>query len=782
MIAHIRTEDKSEQTVVQHCRGVSELCKRYASPLSAESIGILQGLLHDTGKMTSIFQDYLCGNIKKARGEIDHSFFGAKYICHMAKSVDEKKYYAVSRLIAHTILSHHGIHDWADSNFQDYFHKRLEKNENYEEVCKNMNQIAEEEEMISLLKNAQGEYQILDEKIKQLCQGNKEIYAFYMGMLERFFQSVLIDADRTDTADFMTNSKTEKIFDTEELWGKMSERMQKKCEEFSKKTDIISVQRCSISERCAKFAEHPVKVCRLIVPTGGGKTLSSLRFAIEYCKKYQKKKIIYIAPFMSILEQNSDEIKAISGEECFTEHHSNLLAELENDEELHEYELRTEKWDSPVIATTMVQFLNTLFSCKSSAVRRMHRLADAVIIIDEIQSIPLKCVNLFNLAMNFLTHICGTTVILCSATQPVIQQAKYPLLTDSQYSMTGDFSKDFEVFHRTEIFSSITTHGYSYEEAADFCKEKFLEQGNLLLIVNTKASAGNLFRLLKDMFSEIPVIYLSTNLCPVHRKNKISQMKELLHQEKPVICVTTQLIEAGVDISFRCVVRSLAGLDNAAQAAGRCNRNGESKTPCPVYLIKLKEEQVKRLEDISLSQQLTQQILENSQYKEKDYLSYEIQSLYFQLLYQRAEQKLSYPVTVDDNATTILELLSCNKNRWKMAKMPNIEKFTCQAFQTAGTLFQVIDTHTQDVIVPYNEEAEQIIEELDKNIPLEECRKLLRKAQRYTVSIYKNTSRILYENHALRSLHCNAEALEPAFYDAECGIITENAEQELLIF
>ena len=127
MIAHIRTEDKSEQTVVQHCRGVSELCKRYASPLSAESIGILQGLLHDTGKMTSIFQNYLCGNIKKARGEIDHSFFGAKYICHMAKSIDEKKYYAVSRLIAHTILSHHGIHDWADSNFQDYFHKRLEK-------------------------------------------------------------------------------------------------------------------------------------------------------------------------------------------------------------------------------------------------------------------------------------------------------------------------------------------------------------------------------------------------------------------------------------------------------------------------------------------------------------------------------------------------------------------------------------------------------------------------------------------------------------------------------
>ena len=222
------------------------------------------------------------------------------------------------------------------------------KNENYEEVCQNMNQIAEDAELLDLLKYAGNEYQELDTKIRNLCQKNKEFYAFYMGMLERFFQSVLIDADRTDTASFMTNSQTEKSFDTEMLWKKMSDKMQEKYLEFSKKTDKISVQRCSISERCADFAQHPVKTCRLIVPTGGGKTLSSLRFAIEYCKKYHKKKIFYIAPFMSILEQNSDEIKAIAGENFFTEHHSNLLAELKNDEEYHEYELRTEKWDAPV--------------------------------------------------------------------------------------------------------------------------------------------------------------------------------------------------------------------------------------------------------------------------------------------------------------------------------------------------------------------------------------------------------------------------------------------------
>ncbi|MBR0484404.1 MAG: CRISPR-associated helicase Cas3', partial [Oscillospiraceae bacterium] len=580
MTAHIRKENNTEQTIREHCRNVSVLCEKYASCLTAEHIGALQGLLHDAGKMTNIFQDYLHDRIKKHRGEIDHSFSGAKYLCHLASCMDDRKYYSVSRLIAHTILSHHGIHDWVNSEFQDYFHERLMKNENYEEVCQNMNQIAEDAELLDLLKYAGNEYQELDTKIRNLCQKNKEFYAFYMGMLERFFQSVLIDADRTDTASFMTNSQTEKSFDTEMLWKKMSDKMQEKYLEFSKKTDKISVQRCSISERCADFAQHPVKTCRLIVPTGGGKTLSSLRFAIEYCKKYHKKKIFYIAPFMSILEQNSDEIKAIAGENFFTEHHSNLLAELKNDEEYHEYELRTEKWDAPVIATTMVQFLNTLFSFKNSAVRRMHRLADAVIIIDEVQSVPLKCVHLFNLAVNFLTHICGSTVVLCSATQPVMEQTKYPLLIDSESSMTGNVTEDFEIFHRTKLISEVTAYGYSYEEAADFCKEKFLKQGNLLVIVNTKSAAGNLFRLLKEILPEIPVIYLSTNLCPAHRNDKITEIKEFLRKKEAVICVTTQLIEAGVDISFRCVVRSVAGLDNAAQAAGRCNRNGESETPC----------------------------------------------------------------------------------------------------------------------------------------------------------------------------------------------------------
>ena len=318
-----------------------------------------------------------------------------------------------------------------------------------------------------------------------------------MGMLERLIQSILIDADRTDTADFMSDCKTEKLFDTQALWKDMKIRMSSKLDSFADKNDKISLQRKSISDRCAEFAKHKVGICKMLVPTGGGKTLSSLRFAIDYCCNYNMEKIIYIAPFMSILEQNSDVIRAVAGNEIFLEHHSDIVAEIENENELSEYELRTEKWDSPVIATTMVQFLNTLFLGKSSSIRRMHRLSKAVIIIDEVQSIPLKCVKMFTLAMNFLSAICGCTIIFSSATQPDFSSTGYNVNFDELDSMTGDYTQDFEIFKRTDIVPQIDKYGYTYEDTAKFVYNKFLENGNILIVVNTKAAAHSLYELIK---------------------------------------------------------------------------------------------------------------------------------------------------------------------------------------------------------------------------------------------------------------------------------------------
>ena len=795
MIAHIREKDKEEQAVSIHCQETAGLCAGYAESIGAGSIGKLQGLLHDVGKLTENFKKYIRQESNMHRGEIDHSYAGAKYLCEFANRVDSRKYGAVSELVSHTILSHHGIHVWLvhdGSQWLDYALKRLGKDENYGEVLEHIGEVVSEDEMLQLLDIAVDEYKKLSERMKVLAKqtsqdkkAQKQSYAFYKGMLERFLQSCLIDADRTNTADFMNDDQTEKNFDSNLVWKSMADRMKEKCEIFSRASDDISKQRCNISDRCADFAQHLVGACRLIVPTGGGKTLSSLRFAIDYCRKHGKKKIIYTAPYMSILEQNSDVLREIVGEEYFTEHHSNLLAELETKEELCEYELRTEKWDTPVIATTMVQFLNALFLGKSSAVRRMHRLAEAVLIVDEVQSIPLKCVHLFNLSVNFLTHICGTTVVLCSATQPTVEQTEFPLLLDVSCSMTGDTSHDFDVFRRTEIISEVSPYGFSYEEAADFCARKFIEKGNLLLIVNTKAAAKIMCTKMREHCPEAVVLHLSTNLCPAHRREKIKEMRRMLEPSctKPLICVTTQLIEAGVDISFRCVVRSLAGLDSIAQAAGRCNRNGELLDPCPVYIIKLKEESVGRLEGVQTAQQITQRMIDCKEIS--DYLSQEAQSQYFQLLYKQEKDKLSYPVESEKTDTNLVELLSLNRNAFKMSGLSKDKSkcFSVQAFKTAGSLFQVIDSKTQDVIVPYNEEAKAIIEELDSDVFADRYRNLRRIAQKFTVSVYDGQKRTLIDNGAVRILRMGVTALEERFYDKkDYGVTTEGAEMELLMF
>lgn len=766
------------QTVREHCRNTADLCQKFCMSFGTENIGRVQGLFHDAGKMTGNFNNYIRGLSAVKRGEIDHSYAGARYLTEIA----DDKNAGVLSLIARTIISHHGLHDWVDSNCCDYFQKRISSDYDYENIRENIYTVVSEKELSELLDKALSEYKSIRAKIKSIYKGKTD-YAFYIGMTERMLQSALMDADRIDTADFMSGELHQEISADERkmLWKRMHDAMEKKLELFSERKDKISLQRRSISDRCAAFAKNDVKVCRMIVPTGGGKTLSSLRFAVDYCVTHDMERIIYTAPFMSILEQNSDEICSIAGSEYFTEHHSDAAAQLDPEEDSQkykEYEAHTERWDSPVIATTMVQFLNTLFSSKTASVRRMHRLSRAVIIIDEVQSIPLKCVNLFNLAVNFLTNVCGAAVVLCTATQPANDKTKYPLMLDEKDSMTGDYSVDFEVFKRTEITPCIDSYGYSFDETADFCFEKFRENGNLLAIVNTKKSALKLYELLSGKCDKgTEIIHLSTNMCPEHRREKIKLIRELLSEKKPVICVTTQLIEAGVDISFRCVVRSAAGLDNAAQAAGRCNRHGEAGRICPVYIINVKDEALGSLKEISVSREITQQIVDSGKYA--DLQSAKTISDYFRELYRLEEKELSYNVCDNDQKTTLVDLLSLNKNRYEISPMTS-SPYCSQAFRTAGDLFEVIDSHTVDVIVPYNDEAEELIYRLEQ--PDENYRILLRKTQKFTVSIYSQTQKKLAENHALRQLECGAVILDRTYYDDIVGVKLEGAEKEILIF
>ena len=780
-IAHIREADGAVQTAAEHSEGVRRYAEKYSEKLGISNILRLAAILHDAGKLNSDFSEYIKGGTNFRRGDIDHSYAGAKYITKLAENTEGENISETACFIARIIVSHHGLHDWIDEEYKDYLKLRTDKNERYDEICSGINDMVSDDELRKMLISAAEEYTILKNKIYGLCEKNSKRYSFYMGLLERLAESVLIDADRTDTAEFM-DGITPREFDLDSVWENMHGKIEEMNAEFRKSTDAISRRRMDISDRCAAFAEAERGICRLIVPTGGGKTVSSLRFAVKYCKKFGKKKIIYIAPFMSILEQNSDVLRALAGDGAMLEHHSNIASETDSGEELNEYERRCERWEDPVIATTAVQFLNTLFSGKMSSVRRFHRLTDAVIIIDEAQSLPIKCVHLFNLAMNFLSRICGAVVVLCSATQPSFEYVKHPLLLDAEESMTGDYSEDFEKFKRTELVSDIRTERYTFEQAADYAYEKYLENGNLLMILNTKKAACELFRQLKKRCesdkNNAEIIHLSTLMCPAHRKDKLELARKLLSENKPVICISTQLIEAGVDISFSCVIRSAAGLDNIAQAAGRCNRHGKDGIR-PVYVINIGDERLgSGLGQIKTGQDIFIQLAENGGY---DLFSNDAVMLYFRKLYSEYENDLDYNVRDLGMSSSLLMLLSTNKERGSKCKSDL--RYRGQAFASAGKFFKVIDENTRSIIVPYNREAEEIILDLNSDISADEAVRLMRKAQKYSVSVYSSAFGDMLEKRQLHKLSFgDICALDKAYFSEDLGIDNESFYREVLIF
>ena len=777
--AHIRQKDNNVQTVAEHCKNVSEITRKFGSQIGIGSICEISGLLHDIGKLINKFNDYIHGDNSCRRGEIDHSFAGAKFIRSITKSNKSLNY--VGRFIGRVILSHHGLKDWVDDEGTDNFSRLTEKSDNYDEILNNFSSFPELKITDEMLINAAKEYENIKSIIVDITKyiperRQPQAYAFYMGMFERIAESILIDADRIDTADFMSDEKTEREYDFSEIIVSMEKQMNARLGKFDGLSDNISIRRKNISERCKVAAENEIGITKLIVPTGGGKTLSSLRFAIEYCKRHKKQRIIYTAPFLSILEQNAEEFRRIAGEENFLEHHSDYASKINDNErnELHEYELRSEKWDSPVIATTMVQLLNALFSGKTTDVRRMHRLADSVIIIDEVQSLPIKCVYIFDLAMNFLSSVCGATIVLCTATQPPFDKlSEFPLLIDKNTpNITGDTEKDFEVFKRVTIENLFRPEGYNVEEIAQFCAEKQKEFESLLLVVNTKAQARELFGALKET-SDADIVHLSTNMCPQHRREIISALREKMSGK---ICVTTQLIEAGVDISFGCVVRIIAGMDNAAQAAGRCNRSGEFSEARPVYLLNIRGEKLNGLPEISEAKDISIAMLQSEKYA--DLLGVEAMEAYFSELYRRNSMKLFFSTKDPDG--NLLDFLSLN-NDWFILSGNKAIKNCAQAFKTAGKKFKVITDETEGIIVPYDDKAKEIIAALNSGITPAEQAKLLRQAQKYTVNIYPQLFDRIGKSGGIYELKCGAFALDERYYNKQFGITDEPSEMELLL-
>lgn len=780
-IAHISKEKEQEeprlQTVYEHSENVSRYAELEAKSVELGNTLKIAGLLHDIGKLTDEFNDYIhiaAKNPKSVkRGSVNHSSAGAKYI--MDYGAEHGIKYS-PQIIAYSIFSHHGLNDCVDESEKDKFTPRLNVDENrYQSVLNNIGPLIDTVDLKSLLEESEKEFKDFIEKInnvaKDMKSADKKNCCFLVGCLERLILSYLVDADRRDTAEFMHNKiyKRKKQEEIHGLWVDYQKKLNQKLDSFNTDTKIDMLRK-QMSDYCFDFAEKGNGIYRLSIPTGGGKTLSSMRYALELAKKENKEHIIYVAPFLSVLEQNADEIKTIlKDDENILEHHSNVSIDENNIEELSRHELLADDWSAPVIMTTTVQFLNTLFDGSMQSVRRLHQLTNAVIIIDEAQSIPIKCLNLFTTFMNFLSYCGNSTIVMCTATQPLFEKINRPLLYNEKCK---DMIPNIEFFSNEFKRVHIERHNqnkYNYESLAHFILDK-MDQ-NILIVLNTKGAVRGVYREIKKLVNDdVDVIQLTTYMCAQHRLDIIDGMKQSLLKRK-TICISTQLIEAGVNISFQTVIRSISGLDSIIQTSGRCNRNGESIDGI-VYMVDL-EENTKVLGDIHDSINATKSVLDKYQ---GDLLMPDAINKYYDIYYYGImhEKNLNCPMDycLNNNLATktLFEFLSTNR------RPTGYRYLLSQAFKYAGKNFNVIERgNTVGLITQYGE-AEGIVEKMLKNSgDLDFVKKCLKKLQRYTVNVYQRDVRLeeLENHHGIIQFDEDILILDKGFYTKEKGLSTE---------
>lgn len=780
--AHIQKDDDGSrriQTVEEHCRA----CARYAMlsvPVGLKKNAYLAGLIHDMGKYTDAFREYIelaSEGVSVRRGSVNHTFTAAHFVMECWHTDVEQSYRNLtSELIAFASASHHGQFDCINPDGKDGFQHRIEFNgpeykqakENFLKDCAGM------EELNKLFEEAVQEIQILLERFIKISNKEDEVL-FYLAMLARIILSAVIEGDRRDTHQFKLNQISD--FSETDLAERWTERLSAVEQRLSRLPvrENIDLSRRRISDICKEAAGRLSGIFRLTVPTGGGKTLATLRYALT-AATHEKKRIFFCIPLLSVLEQNAKVIHDyLEDDSMILECHSHVIQEKTENGEMDDNELLMDSWqEAPVIITTLVQLLQTLFDGRTTCIRRMNALSDSVIIIDEIQSVPKKMLTEFNLALNFLSEFCGATVVLCSATQPCLDYVEHPIRYADEPELVPYDSGIWERFRRTQIIDCRKPQGYTINELADFSVDCADKETSLLLICNTKREARKLFETIQNQWDG-QLFHLSTAMCMQHRINTLKKIMDALAHKERVICVSTQLVEAGVDFSFGCVIRILAGMENISQAAGRCNRSGEYGKICPVYIVNLQNENLSRLKEIKQSQQATESLLlsfkRNSEIFPGDLTGEAAIKRYYQTLYTEMNKNAQdYPIT--KYGTTLFDFLSVNRKSGNLCRIKN-EYMLGQAFQTAGKEFRVFDENTWDVIVPYGE-GENIIQELSSQwtrYDIQRRKNLIRKAGLYTVSLYEYELKNLEKIGAVYAV-CDGSVLvlTKSCYSEELGV------------
>lgn len=794
--AHIRKVDgkKYIQTVEEHCRGVAEIAAELLRDIGLEKTVYLAGMVHDLGKFSENFKNYIekaANGEKVQRGSVNHTFAGVRFLLekHSYKQLSGFSD-IVLEILAYAVGAHHGLFDCVDDNNNNGFTKRIQKEgidylnaaQEFLKIC------CSKQDIEDLLKQSEKEFLPIFNEIEKLADNadakiqNTQI-TFYIGFLARLILSAIIEADRSDTAQFMNGYSEKTVKNISEIWINCIKNVEQKLSTMPLDKPINKT-RAQISALCAEAGNLESGIYRLNLPTGAGKTLTSLRYALHHALKHNKKRIIFTMPLLSIIEQNAGIIHDyIGNEELILEHHSNIVETDENDE-LDKRELLVESWDVPIIITTMVQLLNTLFAGKKANIRRMQALCNSIIVIDEVQTVPDKMLSLFNLALNFLAKICNTTIILCSATQPCFEKTMYPL--DKSVKDLITLTKEQEtVFKRVRLEYK---GEMDCEELADFAAGILEENNSLLLVCNTKNEAAVMFNLLCSKLKDVKAFHISAGMCTAHRKETIKEMQEALeNKQQKVLCVSTQVIEAGVDVSFARVIRLLAGMDNIVQATGRENRNREFDGLAPGYIVRLKGEFLKGLSEIAAAKNAAANLLvkykNNPQIYDDDLMSAKAVNEYYKSLYENVKSGY-HDFYIESVRDSILNLMSCNGNV-DSEKIPEYNKyFMHQALKTAGGLFTVFDESSIDIIVPYDR-GKEIIQKIfavgDKDY--EKLKAILKEAKLYTVSLFKYQKIKLEEQGALIFVpSAGVYILLDGYYDELTGLNLNQSELPLQMY
>ncbi len=694
--------------------------------------GYLTGLWHDLGKFAPEWQSYLGSKADAHRGEVsarvDHSSAGAQHAVGTQN--------ILGHLLAYAMAGHHsGLLDAISENAD--LQKRLHKE-------------------VPAFGNAPKE--ILDRPIPELPPiFARDIRRPLVGaFFTRMIFSALVDADFLATEAFMNPSQArQRRSSRDRLLARMAEILAAHMDAFPIAQDAVNRARAEVHAACLTAAKEPPGFFSLTVPTGGGKTLSALAFALQHAITHGQKRVIYVIPFTSIIEQNAAvfeevfrSLLASESDPVVLQHHSNLSPEKETTRS----RLAAENWDAPLVVTTAVQFYESLHAARTSSCRKLHNIANSVVILDEAQCLPVEYLRPCLEVLQELTARYNTTAVLCTATQPAIHRTvDLPIGLERVREIVPDPAGLYETLRRVTIVDrgALTDSVLSGELAA---------RDKVLAIVNTRRHAQELFRLLPKSLANF---HLSALMCPAHRHGVLAAVRQRLDQSQPVRLISTQLIEAGVDIDFPRVYRSLAGIDSIAQAAGRCNRNGR----WPGSELHLFRSEHQRAEAyFRETAQIADQVLQ----LHEDALSLASVEHFFTLYYAQHNPPSGQRWDSKDICA-----------EYKLAQDRTLP-FHFQ-YRTVAEKFRLIEKEQLPVLIPFDERAKALLNELrNEAIPLH--RDLLRGLQRYTVQIYRSE---FFQNHAqfesVRDDQFHILICPETQYDSQFGLSLESTGHTPLI-